>query len=247
MSDEKNVIITGSNRGIGFAILKECAENNFNIWACARTKNETWEQKLLDLSHQNNIWIKPIYFDMRNREKMKKAFSLVFKEKKNIDAVINNAGITIYNQSFMMTSMEQIRDLYDVNLFALMEFTQLCLKKMIRQKKGSIVNIASICGEDILPSNTIYGSSKAAVISFTKNLASEVGRYGIRVNAVAPGPTDTDIISPVKEYFEKTYVERVALNRIAKKEDIAKAVMFLISDHSSFISGQTLRVDGGAR
>lgn len=242
---KKNVIITGSNRGIGAKLVEDCAKNGFNIWACSRKRNIDREHELQKIASDNDCWIEPLYFDMRNEEEIKTAFKTIFDSKKNIDALINNAGVSTYNQAFTMVGMKQIQEIYQINVFSLMYLTQLCLKKMIRQKEGCIINVSSICGQDILPSNTIYGSSKAAVISFTRNLASEVGKYGIRVNTVAPGPTYTDIIEPVKDYFEQEYIKNVPMNRLANTEDIANAIQFLLKDESNYISGQVIRVDGG--
>lgn len=243
--DKKNIIITGSNRGIGAKLLQKCAENNYNIWACARKKDEGREAELQRIAEENHCWIKSLYFDMCNEEEIKSAFKVIFDSKTSVDALINNAGITTYNQPFTMIGMKQIEQIYKVNVLSLMYLTQLCLKRMIRQKSGNIINISSICGQDILPSNTIYGSSKAAVISFTRNLASEMGKYGIRVNTVAPGPTYTDIISPVMDYFENDYIKNVPLGRLAETEDIANVVEFLLSDKANYITGQVIRVDGG--
>lgn len=245
MMEKKNIVITGSNRGIGAEILKICAENGYNIWACARRKDLNWENSLKIIEKKNDCWIHPLYFDMRCEDEIKSAFKTIFDTKMNIDALVNNAGITTYNQPFTMISINQIEEIYKVNVVSLMYLSQLCLKRMIRQKQGNIINISSICGQDVLPSNTIYGSSKAAVISFTRNLASEVGKYGIRVNTVAPGPTYTDIIEPVRDYFENKYKDGIALRRLAEAKDVANAVKYLLSNESDYITGQILRVDGG--
>ncbi len=242
---EKNVIITGSNRGIGAKLVEICVRNGYNVWACSRKQDVAREQELRRLSEETGQWIYPLYFDISEETEIKASFKEIFNSKKDIYALINNAGVTTYNQPFTMVTMKQIQELYQINLFSLMYLTQLCLKKMIRQKGGNVINISSICGQDILPSNTIYGSSKAAVISFTRNLASEVGKYNIRINTVAPGPTYTDIIEPVKDYFEKEYIKNVSLKRLAETDDIANVVKFLLGDESNYITGQIFRVDGG--
>lgn len=242
---KKTVLITGANRGIGHTILEEAVKRGYDIVAHARKPNHVWMEELSDLRKTYGVDIKEIYFDLSDSNEIKKVFATLHKEHVNIDCLINNAGITSYNTPFLMTSMTAVREMFEINLFAMMQITQYCLRTMIRRKSGSIVNMASICGEDVLPSNTIYGSSKAAVISFTKNLASEVGKYGIRVNAIAPGGVDTEMIAPVKDYFEGEYLTTVALGRLAMPEDIANAALFLISEDAKYISGQTLRVDGG--
>ena len=242
---KRTVLITGSNRGIGKAMLLAAAQNGYDIIAHARKPNAEWKDTLLAASENYGVGIHDIYFDLSSPEQIKQAFSELYKAHLSVDLLINNAGITSYNTSFMMTSINTAREMFEINLFAMMQITQYCLKSMIRKKYGSIVNIASICGEDVLPSNTIYGSSKAAVISFTKNLASEMGQYNIRVNAIAPGAVRTEMIEPVKDYFEDVYMKSVALGKLAEAETIADAAMFLLSDASAYVTGQTLRVDGG--
>lgn len=242
---EKTVLITGANKGIGYKILEGVAKNGYNVIAHSRKSNNEWQEKLLTIKNTYNTTIKDIYFDLKDTDSIKETFQELYKEHISIDCLVNNAGITSYNTPFMMTSITSIREMFEINLFATMQITQYCLKSMMRKKSGSIVNIASICGEDVLPSNTIYGSSKAAVIAFTKNLASEIGKYGIRINAIAPGAVHTDMIAPVKDYFENEYKKSVSLGRLAETEDIMNAVLFLLSDASSYITGQTIRVYGG--
>lgn len=242
---EKNVLITGANRGIGKSIMLKCAEKGYNIIAHSREKNETFLSELEQIKKIYNIDTYDICFDLRKSDEIKQAFKEFFALHVDIDCLVNNAGITFYNKSFMMTKMDELKDLYNINVFAMMEITQYCLKKMIRKKSGCIINMSSVCYEDVIPCNTIYGSSKAAVSSFTKNLASEVGKYGVRVNAVAPGGVQTDMIEPVMDYFNSEYIKNVPLERLARPEDIADAVIFLLSDEAKYISGQTLRVDGG--
>jgi len=240
----KNAVVTGSNRGIGYAIVKKLAENGCNLWACARKFNQDFEDNMKSLSEKYDVNIKPVYFDLINEEEIKEGFKSIYKERKDIDILVNNAGI-LHSNIFQMTTMEQMKEVYQVNLFSMMQLTQLVLKVMVRKKKGSIINISSISGIDANPKNCIYGSSKAAVIAFTHTLASEVGRMNIRVNSIAPGPTDTDIIAPDKDYFENEYIKRIALNRLGKPDDIANIAVFLASDKSNYINGQTIRADGG--
>ena len=242
----KNAIVTGSNRGIGKAIVSCLAENGANIWACARKANSNFESELHELSRENNVWILPIYYDLTNPEQIKEAFKTISLQKKNIDILVNCAGISS-SFIFQMTSVNLIRDIFEVNVFAAMELTQYCLKCMTRQKSGSIINVASISGIDAHPAKAVYGSSKAALIHFTKALASEVGKQGIRVNAIAPGPTDTDMIRKTFDTIGDSILERCAMGRLAKPEEIAQVVAFLASDQSSFVNGQVIRIDGGTK
>lgn len=192
----KNAIITGSNRGIGNAIVHEMALEGANIWAFARTKNESFEQEMAELSKECNVWIKPVYLEMTDEVGMKQVMKEIYSEKKPIDILVNAAGI-LHQSLFQMSKLEDMRHLFDVDFFAPAFLTQQVLRGMARNKSGSIINISSVSGMDAHPLNCIYGSAKAAIAMFTRDLATEVASQGIRVNAVAPGNTNTDIIKPV--------------------------------------------------
>jgi len=250
--NNKNAVITGSNRGIGYAILEKFAGNGCNIWACARKKNEEFESNLKIIAEKNNVWIKPVYFDLISDDEIKKGFKEISAEKKNIDILVNNAGIA-HDDIFQMTSMQKLREVYQVNLFSSMFLTQLVLKIMMRTskntdtlKKYSIVNIASIMGMGAYETGCTYGSVKAALISFTKSLAAEVARYNIRVNAIAPGITSTGMTQvDCKQKGVNELISRSAFHRAATTDEIANVALFLASENSSFVTGEVIRVDGG--
>ena len=242
----KNAIITGSRRGIGKEIIKVFAKNGCNIWACARQQDKAFEDEMQEIAEKYQVEIKPIYFDLKSMEQIKEGFRKIYREKKDIDILVNNAGI-VHTNLFQMTTMEQVQEIYQINTFAMMQLTQLALKVMSRNKTGSIINIASIAGQDANPTNSIYGSSKAATISFTKILAAEVATQGIRVNAIAPGPTNTEMVTVVKEKVGEALLSRCAMGRLGETEEIANVALFLASDMASFVNGQVIRVDGGAR
>ena len=186
----KNAIVTGSNRGIGNQIVRLFAREGCNIWACARKQTKEYENELEKIADKNGVWITPLYFDITDYDCMKSVIRAISKSGHTVDALVNCAG-TFHAELFQMTGAEQLKSIFETNLFAPIELTRYVLKLMIRQKKGSIVNIGSVSGLDPHPANTAYGSSKAALIMFTKILASEVAELGIRVNAVAPGITET--------------------------------------------------------
>ncbi len=245
MLENKNIVITGSNRGIGYAVLKACAENGANVFACMRNKSDEMERKLHNISEEYEVNIYPVYFDLCDEQMIKDGVSEILKYKIPISGIVNNAGIAGAKSLFLMTTMEDIRSTFDVNFFGHVLLTQRLLKNMIRNKCGSIVNISSAAAIDGDPAQFGYITSKAAMIGAVKKWANELGSYGIRANAVAPGVTNTDMVSEMREELLADTVGNTAMHRIGQPDEIAKTVVYLLSDYSSYMTGQTVRVDGG--
>ena len=243
---DKNAIITGANRGIGKKTLEVFAAQGANIWACARKSNEEFEEYIAELSKTYDVIIEPIYFDLSDDEEIKKAMKQIIDTKKDIHILVNNAGIVAESKLFQMTTIEEMKRVFDINFFAPMLISQYISKKMLRQKQGSIINMSSIAAIDGEPAQLEYVSSKAALIGATKKLAIELGKYGIRVNAVAPGATDTDMGGKIKQEVLEQTLNKTVMKRMATTEEIANTILFLASDLSSYITGQVIRVDGGS-
>ena len=240
----KNVIITGAARGIGRTILELFVENGANVWACGRGGNEEFENDIRVLSEKYNVWIKPVYFDLSDESAVKTGVQQIIKEKKSIDVLVNNAGMA-HGGLFTMTSIDKLREVFQINYFAQIQIMQMVLRMMMRQKSGSIINMASIGGIETAPGYLAYGSSKAALIYATKSCSHEVGQYGIRVNAIAPGLVETDMGSYKSDEEVQKIIDRSSLHRKADPVEIANCALFLASEKSSFITGQTLIADGG--
>ena len=144
-----------------------------------------------------------------------------------------------------MTSMKQLKEVFQINYFSHVLITQLITKLMMRQKSGCVINMGSVAGLDNFAGYTAYGASKAAMMSFTRTIARELAPYNIRVNAIAPGLTDTGMAGQMEEKAWKEMVERTDMNRLGKPCEIAQMMLFLASDEASFVTGQVYRVDGG--
>jgi len=240
----KVALITGCNRGIGKVIVEKFAMNGANIYACARNETPELNNFLNDVSEKYNVDIKTNYFDLNYENQIKESLKILISEKKKINILVNNAGIA-HGGLLQMTTLPKMREVFEVNFFSQMLIIQIISKLMMRHKEGSIINLASVAGIDSFAGYSAYGSSKAALIYATKTLSKELAPYNIRINAIAPGLTETDMAVQMEKKAKEIMVGDSAMNRLAKPEEIANMALFLASDLSSFVNGQVLRVDGG--
>lgn len=240
----KTAFITGTNRGLGRAFVEEFARNGASVIAHARRETPEFASACADVAKRHGVTVTPVFFDMTDSEGMKKAVRTVISGKTPVNVLVNSAGVA-HGGFFQMTPISKIREVFDVNFFAHVELTQLLLRWIAKCGNGSIVNIASISGIDLKVGNCAYGVSKAALIAFTKTLAAECGPLGVRVNAICPGLSATDMGAQMEEKAGREMIARSAMNRLAEPEEIARAAVFLSSDGASFVNGQILSVDGG--
>ena len=242
---DKIAVLTGCNKGIGKEILKLFSENKAKVYACVRKIDDGFLQDIKALEKKNQNKIIPIKFDLNNEIEVKNAANQIIKSEKKIDIIVNNAG-SIHTSIFQMTSSKVIREIFEVNFFSQSIFTQSLIKLMIKNNKGSIVFISSSSGIDGNEGRSAYSSSKAAINTLAKTLSKELGKFNIRVNAIAPGLTDTDMMKKnTPDNILKDVVSSVSLKRVAKPAEIANVALLLSSDLMSYVTGQVIRVDGG--
>ena len=239
----KTAIITGANRGIGRAMVEKFAANGYEIWACARTETDEFVSEMEKLSITAGVKITPVYFNLSNEDDIKRGIKNILSEKKNIDVLINNAGVA-HGAAFNMTSIKTMREVYEVNIFAQVEIMQLVTRKMMRQESGGcIINMCSVGGIKASPGYLAYGSSKAALIWITKMAAKELGQYKIRVNGIAPSLVDTSMGHYKSAEEMEKYFSTMSLKRFATPEEISDAALYIAS--ADFMTGHILVLDGG--
>jgi 3-oxoacyl-[acyl-carrier protein] reductase len=244
--NNKNAIITGCIQGIGKATLEEFAKNGANIWACALEYNEDFEAYCHKLSEENNIWIKPIYFNLLNQDEIKVGLKKIASDKLPVDILVNIAGMTKDAITHMVT-MDQMKLIFEINFFSQIYLTQFVTKLMIRQGYGSVVNTSSISAIDGSYGQLSYSSSKAALIGATKTLSKELASKGVRVNAIAPGVISTDMNKIVPDNIIQENIKKMKIKRLGNADEVAKTILFLASDLSNYITGQIIRIDGGIK
>lgn len=243
--NNKVAVITGCNKGIGKKILEVFSKNGAKVYACVRKIDQDFKKHIKDISEQNKKEIIPIELELESDDSVKKAGKSILEAENNIDILINNAGI-IENSLIQMTKNENLKKIFQVNFFSLSEFTKYILKGIVKNKKGSIVYISSTSAFDNPIGRSSYSASKAAIISHAQTLSRELGRTNIRVNTIAPGLTETDMMRKnTNEKLIEEVISKLSLKRTGQPEEIANTALFLSSDLASYITGQTIRVDGG--
>ena len=242
----KVAIVTGGTRGIGFAIVKKFLENGASVILCGSRK-ETADTAVAELREQNPDWtVEGIYPNLSDYDEIKTTFDNVAKKYGKIDILVNNAGISA-SEPFSSYTPEMFQETMDLNVNAVFYCSRAVIDQMTSQGNGCILNTSSMVGKYAQPAGVAYPTSKFAVNGMTLSLARELGPLGIRVNAVAPGITNTDMIKNIPEEVIQPLIAQIPLRRIGEPEDIANAFLFLASDMASYISGTVLYVDGLAR
>lgn len=239
----KVAIVTGGTRGIGRAIVEELARNQVDV-AFSFLKSEEKAKEVEEQIAKLGAKALPIKSNVADFAQSKEMVSSALKFFGKVDILVNNAGIT-KDKVLMMMSEQDWRDVIDTNLTGVFNCSRAVIVPMMKQKSGSIVNVTSVSGLIGMPGQVNYSSSKAGIVGFTKALAKEVAKYHITVNAVAPGFIDTEMVQVLDKKYLEEMIKYVPMGRVGKAEEVAKAVLFLISEASSYITGHILNVDGG--
>lgn len=239
----KIALVTGGSRGIGKAIALKLASLGANI-IINYTKSDTKAKEVIKLAEEMGVKAIAIKADVSNKADVENLISKILDEFGRIDILVNNAGITRDNLLMRMKE-EEWDDVININLKGTFNVTKAAIRTMMKQKSGSIINVASVIGITGNQGQCNYAASKAGIIGFTKSIAKEVAKKKVRVNAIAPGFIKTDMTNKLPDKVKEEYLSKIPLNRLGEPEDIANAVAFLASDLSSYITGQVLIIDGG--
>ena len=240
--ENKVALVTGGAQGIGRTISEELVRNGAHV--VLGDVNLEGAQATADAINNNGGSASAVKIDVSNPDEVKQVFDSIKNDKKPVDILVNNAGIT--RDGLMIRMKEADWDsVLNINLKGSFLCSQQAAKQMMKQKSGAIVNIASIVGVMGNFGQANYSASKAGVIGLTKTLAREVASRGIRVNAVAPGFIDTEMTRVLDESVRQQLIEQIPLARLGLPDDVARCVSFLVSDRSSYITGQVINVNGG--
>ena len=235
----KNIIVTGATGGIGSSIIKKLNENGANLLASG-TKIEKLEE--IRKKFRN---VKTFKFDISQHEKIETFIEDASNEfGGNLDCIINNAGITLDNLAIRM-SLEEWKKVLEINLTSTFLMCKFAIKKMIKNKRGKIINITSVVGHTGNLGQSNYTASKAGILAMSKSLAIEYARKNININCISPGFIKTEMTEKIDEKYKDIIISKIPSARLGDPEDIANAVLFLASNYSDYINGETLHVNGG--
>ena len=237
--ENKNIIVTGASGGIGNAIIKKLNEAGANILASG-----TRIEKLEELK-DNFKKIKILKFDISQSDKIEEFIENATSELGgSLDGIVNNAGITHDNLAIRM-SLDEWQKVININLTSTFLMSKFAIKKMLKNKSGKIVNITSVVGHTGNLGQANYTASKAGIVAMSKSLAIEYAKKNININCISPGFIQTAMTDKIDDKFKEVIISKIPSARLGKPDDIANAVLFLISDQSSYINGETIHVNGG--
>mgnify|MGYP006432108395 CR=1 FL=1 len=243
--NEKKILITGAMRGIGRAVAHGlAAQGAFVVFNYREGKQEQALEFEKELKEKGASGAKALAFDITRTEQMKSALEQFAKDVGPIEGLINNAGIS-KDQLFLRLKEEDLQQMLDTNLRGSMMLTQVLSRSFLRGKNVSIVNLSSVVGLMGNPSQAAYAASKAGLIGFTKSFAKELASKNVRCNAICPGFIETDMTETLDERVKEQYLSEIPMKRFGKTQEITNLVCFLLSQASSYITGEVIKIDGG--
>ncbi len=245
----KNILVTGGSRGIGAGIVRTLAEAGARVAFTYTSRSDSAEALLSDLPSSSSAQTAtPGHFtfemDISREDSIEKGFQFALERFGHLDGLVNNAGVT-RDQLLLRMKAEDFDHVLQTNLRGTFLCTKTAVKAMLKARKGSIVNITSVIGHVGNAGQSNYAASKAAIEAFSKSVAQEVGSRSIRVNCVAPGFIQTDMTNQLAEVQKNAILSKIPLQKFGIAGDVASCVAFLLSDESSYITGQTIHVNGG--
>ena len=236
--ENKNIIVTGASGGIGNSIVEKLNDCGANVLASG-TRNE----KLAELKNKFNK-IKTLKFDISQSDKIEEFIESAYNELGGLDCIVNNAGVAQDNLAIRMT-LEEWKKVIEINLTSTFLISKFAIKKMLKNKKGKIINITSVVGHTGNLGQANYTASKAGIVAMSKSLAIEYAKKNINVNCISPGFIKTAMTEKIDEKFREIIIQKIPSARLGEPEDIANAVLFLASKNSDYINGETIHVNGG--
>jgi len=239
----KVAIVTGGSRGIGKAIVKEFAREGANI-AFNFVKSEDKALELKKEIEKEGGKVLTFRQDVKDYDAIKVMVEGVRSHFGRLDIIVNNAGI-LRDKALMLMEEQDWEEVISTNLSGAFNLVRAAIVTFMKQKSGNIINLTSVSGIKGMPRQVNYSASKAGIIGLTKALAREVGAYNVRVNAIAPGFIDTDMVQGLKEEYKTELLKMIPLNRFGKAEEVSKVAAFLASESAKYITGQVITIDGG--
>mgnify|MGYP001224895160 CR=1 FL=1 len=236
--NNKKIIITGATGGIGNELVKKFTSLNGKVLATGTN------QEKLEKLKKNFPTIETLKFDISNHSAIENFIEQAFSKLKGLDILVNNAGITLDNLSLRMKE-EEWQKVIDINLSSTFYACKYGLKKMLKNKFGRIINITSIVGHTGNVGQANYTASKAGMIAMSKSLAIEYAKKNITINCVSPGFIETNMTDQINDEIKKNLMSRIPMSRLGSGEDVSNSVVFLASDAASYITGETIHVNGG--